>query len=435
MIGVTVAGNYVKNGGIKCANRNTTDSTTCRDNYLDNAYLRYSGYYPQIIHNTFRNFNGSSSDTSPLFDANGSSYGLVEDNDVDGSVYTGAYGINRGCVWSITGTQMTFRINKIHDCNAGGLGQNGLMSYACDNCIYDGNEIWNTYGKSLMLNHSGANPQVRGGYLANTSDVSLYINGTTGGNVTGVTFNSATKTCLTLDTTTNLVITGTDFRQCGVTYSASGDSGTVFAGANPGVTLNNLPEVELNKTFGNTSATGAAVVTIDQRGSGHEGLNINTNNAAATQPFVISNTDSTAVFSVDKNGAATALGDIARAGANAQAVTIKELTELTTIANATTTDTTIQIPANAIVLAVPVRVTVAIPTATTFTVIGTSSSTVFNTAAVSVNLNSTDPGTKAGAYYNATAQTIRITPNGTPGTANGRLRVTIFYIEATPPTS
>lgn len=122
-------------------------------------------------------------------------------------------------------------------------------------------------------------------------------------------------------------------------------------------------------------------------------------------------------------------------GANGQALQILSLTELVTIANAATTDSTIQMPAGAIILGVPVRVTVAIPTATTFTVGDSGSAARFSTAAVSVNLNSTDAGTKAGAYYNASALAIRITPNGTPGTNAGRVRVTIFYILVTPPTS
>lgn len=121
-------------------------------------------------------------------------------------------------------------------------------------------------------------------------------------------------------------------------------------------------------------------------------------------------------------------------GANGQAIGIRALTELTTIAAAVTTTTTIQIPAGAIVLAVNVRVTVAIPTATTFTVTGNTTGT-FHTAAVSTALNTTDAGTAAGAFYSATTQAIKFTPNSTPATNVGRVRVTIFYLLSTPPTS
>lgn len=122
-------------------------------------------------------------------------------------------------------------------------------------------------------------------------------------------------------------------------------------------------------------------------------------------------------------------------GANAQSVAIQQLTELTTIAAAATTDTTIQMPAGAIVMAVNVRVTTVIPTAATFTVGDSGSAARFSTAAVSTAATSTDAGTKAGAYYNASALSIRITPNLTPADNTGRLRVTIYYFLSTPPTS
>lgn len=123
------------------------------------------------------------------------------------------------------------------------------------------------------------------------------------------------------------------------------------------------------------------------------------------------------------------------ASAGGHLINFTSLTELLTIAAAATSTTTIQIPAAAILLAVVVRVTVVIPTAATFTVIGNTSTTVYNTAAVSTAANTTDPGTAAGAVYNAAAQTIRITPNLTPANNTGRVRVGIFYMTATPPTS
>jgi hypothetical protein len=120
---------------------------------------------------------------------------------------------------------------------------------------------------------------------------------------------------------------------------------------------------------------------------------------------------------------------------NGQNIEILSLTEETTIAAAANTDTTIQMPAAAIVLGVSVRVTTLIPTAATFTVGDSGSAARFNTAAVAVAAGSTDKGTKAGAYYNATAAAIRITPNLTPATATGKVRVTIHYISVTPATS
>ncbi|MFO1045205.1 MAG: hypothetical protein U0941_25800 [Planctomycetaceae bacterium] len=121
--------------------------------------------------------------------------------------------------------------------------------------------------------------------------------------------------------------------------------------------------------------------------------------------------------------------------ANGQELVFDSATELVTVANAATSDTVFNLPANAVIYAVAVRVTVAIPTATSFTVTGATSGTVFSTTTVSTTANSVDPGTAAGAHFNNTAQHVRITPNMTPANSNGRVRVTAFYYTVTPPTS
>lgn len=121
-------------------------------------------------------------------------------------------------------------------------------------------------------------------------------------------------------------------------------------------------------------------------------------------------------------------------GENGQFCNVKSLTELTTIAAAATTDTTINIPAEAIVIAVSVRVTVAIPTAATFTY-GVAGATARYGTGISVNVNTTYQGTLDALRYYSGATAIRFTPNLTPGTNVGRVRVTIHYIEVTPPTS
>lgn len=122
-------------------------------------------------------------------------------------------------------------------------------------------------------------------------------------------------------------------------------------------------------------------------------------------------------------------------GANGQVLAVKQLTELLTIAAAATSTTTIQLPAGAIILAVSARVTAAVTCTSTFTVGDGGSAARYSTAAVSKAVNSTDPGTKAGAYYNASATEVVVTPDTVPSDATGRVRVTIYYIEVTPPTS
>jgi len=121
---------------------------------------------------------------------------------------------------------------------------------------------------------------------------------------------------------------------------------------------------------------------------------------------------------------------------NGQLVAVKTLSEVTTIADAATSTTTIQLPANALILAVSVRVTTVIPIAATFTVTSSNPTKTWNTAAVSAAAGSTDPGTLGGVASQTTAAGVVITPNATPtGGGTGRVRVTIHYITITPPTS
>lgn len=131
-------------------------------------------------------------------------------------------------------------------------------------------------------------------------------------------------------------------------------------------------------------------------------------------------------------------GQVQMAGnsANGQNISIESVSELTTIAAAATTATAIQIPLNAVVFAVSVRVTVIIPTAATFTVTGTTSTTQFDVAGgVAVAAGTTDVGTANCTYKNGAAQTITITPNLVPAANTGRVRVTIHYYKCTPATS
>ena len=149
-------------------------------------------------------------------------------------------------------------------------------------------------------------------------------------------------------------------------------------------------------------------------------------NYAVTDAITISATNIPSIFNGNLMSAATT---------NGQACQIQSLTELTTIAAAATTDTAIQMPAGAIILGVSVRVTTAVTCTSTFTVGDSGSAARFSTAAVSKAVSTTDRGTKAGAYYNASALAVRITPDTTPSDNTGRVRVTIHYITVTPPTS
>jgi hypothetical protein len=98
-----------------------------------------------------------------------------------------------------------------------------------------------------------------------------------------------------------------------------------------------------------------------------------------------------------------------------------------TIAAAASTNSAIQLPANAIILGVAVRVTNTIPTAATFTVTSVTPTETWNTAAVGTAAGSNDPGVLPGPIYQSAASVITITPNLTPATATGIVRIAISY--------
>lgn len=151
-----------------------------------------------------------------------------------------------------------------------------------------------------------------------------------------------------------------------------------------------------------------------------------------SQPTLFSNT----LLRTDSSGNLGVFISSLNAGNNGQSFSsVQSLTELTTISTNASTDTTIQMPANSLILAVPVRVTVIIPTAATFTVGDSGSAARFSTTTVAVAADTTDTGNKAGVYYNASALSVRITPNASPLAATGRVRITIYYYTVTPPTS
>jgi hypothetical protein len=147
---------------------------------------------------------------------------------------------------------------------------------------------------------------------------------------------------------------------------------------------------------------------------------------AVTDAITISSANVPSLFNANLMSAATTTGQLCQ---------VKSLTEITTIAAAAYTDTGIQIPAGAIVLGVTVRVTAAVTCTSTLTVGVAGSTAAFSTAAVAKTLNAVDKGTKAGAFYSATLQSVRITPDTTPSDNTGRVRVTIHYLELTAPTS
>lgn len=129
----------------------------------------------------------------------------------------------------------------------------------------------------------------------------------------------------------------------------------------------------------------------------------------------------------------TSPATIGAAPTQGQVFSILQATELLTIAAAATTNSAMSLPAGAIILAISARVTTVIPTAATFSVkVG---AVTFSTVAISTAANTTDPGTAAGASYLAASTPITVTPNLTPATGTGVVRLTAVYMICTPPTS
>lgn len=127
--------------------------------------------------------------------------------------------------------------------------------------------------------------------------------------------------------------------------------------------------------------------------------------------------------------------------ANAAEWLFGSASELLTIAAAASTDTTANLlPANAIIESVVVRVTTVIPTAATFSVGDATTAARFATGVAvaagttAVGLTHCDQTGAAGPKQTAAAK-IRITPNVSPATATGVVRITVFYRQFVAPTS
>jgi len=119
---------------------------------------------------------------------------------------------------------------------------------------------------------------------------------------------------------------------------------------------------------------------------------------------------------------------------------ISELLTLSTVS--TTTDTTMQLPANSIILSVTTRVTTTITTAVSFSVGDPTTAARFSASAGGLTAGSTRVGldqmqgsiaTDAAGPVQTTAASVRITTNANPGA--GVIRITIHYLQFIAPTS
>lgn len=128
-------------------------------------------------------------------------------------------------------------------------------------------------------------------------------------------------------------------------------------------------------------------------------------------------------------------GPLDSGSGNGQFLRINSREELTTISTAATTATVINFPANSLQFGVSVRVITAIPTAATFSVGTTENATRYGTGILtSSDVTSQSAGTTSPIILTSTASVV-ITPNAAPNAATGQVRVTLYYLDLTPPTN
>ena len=168
------------------------------------------------------------------------------------------------------------------------------------------------------------------------------------------------------------------------------------------------------------AASGVEAILIDQNGK----VGIGTSPGA---------------FKLDILGDAQVTGNLSVSTSNSSSLNIKSNSELVTIASAAFTDSSANlVPANSFIVCVTYRVVTVIPTAVTFDIgvpsdtdaYGDDISTV--SGVVSSSFKKIIPFLPT---IQSSASKIRITPNATPGTATGQVRVTVFYIDVNEPVS
>lgn len=299
-------------------------------------------------------------------------------------------------------------------------------TYLNTNFQPSGASLSNLFGLVVQPNIDGGTPSTLTSVVAIGATLTLTANfsGTVSAGyqffgsdfvVSGGSITNATQFHAAILTTNNNIDSGT---RTNWQYRAAG----ITAGSAGGTMRNRGMEIALPSGGSSSGQTDNYGLYLTGNGGTSSGGTVNN--------FAIIS-DSTAESRLSGLLAAT---ELTVRGSNAQLSSIKHLTELTTIAAAASTNTTIQIPVNALVFAVSVRVTTAIPTAATFSV-GVSGATTRYGTGISTSINTTSPGTLDALRYYAGATAIVITPNLTPATNAGRVRVTIHYIEVTPPTS
>ena len=256
------------------------------------------------------------------------------------------------------------------------------------------------------------------------------------GTVPTVTGNFATAMSLTSGGT----LTTTASISVGSSVFVNGSNGTFTYGNAYGIVgaIQVASQTNVELLFHSTARTSAANGRVITAAWGQTAAQIATASNYETMrvmDFGIGRTDATAAFlsvaSVRANGDLFFNG-----GTNAQSLAIKSLTEETTLAvGEATKDTTIQIPAGAVVLAVTGRVTTGSGVVSTVDIGVSGALTRYATGIDISAAGATWLGTMDAARYYAAATAITITPNAALETDPAKLRITIHFYLPTAPTS
>lgn len=198
------------------------------------------------------------------------------------------------------------------------------------------------------------------------------------------------------------------------TINGTGGSGTDIAGAN------------LQLAGGKGTGTGAGgAINFQFARPGSTGSSLN---SLTTIFSMDGDADETKLTQTNVNGATTLTGQITES--------------ITLNTGGTTTDSTIDLPANSIILSVTARVTTTITTATAWRVgdatvddrfTSDNSTLTAGTTGVGINQWKADRTTAGQGPYQASTAKVRVTTTGTPGA--GVIRITVHYITLTAPTS
>lgn len=276
-------------------------------------------------------------------------------------------------------------------------------------------------GRAVTVAHTGS---IAIGYIASTTAANQFVIGSSSSAITTTYIGNGVTNAAPSGTSINATGgSGTDITGAALTLAGGRGTGNAAGG-----------DIDLQTTLsGQGTATTLRTLVTPWRIAGGTGHLIsptdNTYDIGATGTTRPRNLYiGTSVFTQTVNNASSEISTLSE--------------NLTLNTGGTTTDTTIQLPADSIIIAVTARVTTTIATATDWKVgdlttnnrfIDTQSTLTAGTTAVGIRQMFGSVTTDATGPAQTTAASVRVTTTGTPSA--GAIRLTIHFIKLTAPTS